>query len=351
MLSFFSFAFYGAQRLTEHGHANNFLLGDLSSDGGGQLPGAVLGCFGEHRHAVGIPLVIGHLRLLEQDVTLHGGVVGSLSPLHWPVVPVGGPGRIFKIAVQPAGKLGSVGTERQQLPALLGYSITDMMSDGLNDTEYYRQGSGRPEGAVISLAASTYHYDADNNLTYATTSQESGPDQSPIEIYADYTPYGQLAGTHYRQTSTDTFTGTAYTYDHDGDVTERDDNAQQTQASVTRNGQGVPVSWTFTQTGPPDVNTMTYDPADWLKTQFDQGTTSSCTGDKRIDTTWTPDGQEATSTINIAGSSCTYAPSRPPPGPTSTTACCTPRPPRLPKTAPRPRWKRTPWTTRQAAST
>ena len=191
--------------------------------------------------------------------------------------------------------------------------IPENPSGGL-DTALEQNWTYYPDGKTATYTdqggqASTYHYDADNNLTYATTAHGlTGPGQSPIEIYADYTPFDQLAATHYRPTSSSTYTGTAYTYDHDGNVTERDDNAQQTLASVTKNGQGVPVSWTFTQTGPPDVNTMTYDPADWLKTQNDKGTTSSCTADKRIDTTWTPNGQEATSTINIADSSCTYSP-------------------------------------------
>jgi hypothetical protein len=93
---------------------------------------------------------------------------------------------------------------------------------------------------------------------------------------------------------------------HDGNVTERDDNAKQTLASVTKNSQGVPTSWSFTQTAPPDVNILTYDPADWPKTQVDQGTTSTCTDDQQIATSWTPDGQEDTQTIKNADSSCAF---------------------------------------------
>jgi RHS repeat-associated protein len=184
--------------------------------------------------------------------------------------------------------------------------------DGL-DTSLQQSWTYYPDGKTASYTdqggqASTYHYDADNNLTYAKTDHGASGSQSPVEIYADYTGFDQLAATHYRPTTSSTYTGTAYTYDHDGNATERDDNAQQTLTSQTTNSNGVPVSWTFTQTsgGAPDVNTMSYDAADWLTTQYDKGTTTSCTGDKRIDTAWYPTGWEKTSSINIADSTCTY---------------------------------------------
>jgi RHS repeat-associated protein len=168
-------------------------------------------------------------------------------------------------------------------------------------TATYKDQGGQP---------SAYHYDADNNLTYAkTTHGQTGPEQSPVEIYADYTGYDQLAATHYRPTSATTYTGTTYShYDHDGDVTERDDNAQQTLTSQTLNGDGVPISWTFTQTagGAPTVNIMSYDAADWLSTQDNNGTSGSCTGRQRITTLWRPTGWESSRTIAGADSACTY---------------------------------------------
>ena len=188
-------------------------------------------------------------------------------------------------------------------------------SCGGPDTSLQQSWTYYPDGKTKSYTdqggqASTYHYDADNNLTYAKTDHGASGSQSPVELYADHTGYDQLAATHYRPTSSNTYTATAYTYDHDGNVTERDDNAKQTLTSVTKNSQGVPVSWTFTQTsgGAPDVNTMSYDTADWLTTQYDKGTTTSCTGDKRIDTFWYPTGWEKTRTINVADSACAYAP-------------------------------------------
>ncbi len=191
--------------------------------------------------------------------------------------------------------------------------IPENASGGL-DTGLQQSWTYYPDGQTASYTdqggqASAYHYDADNNLTYAKTAHGlTGPGQSPVEIYADYTGYDQLAATHYRPTSASTYTATAYKYDHDGNVAERDDNAQQTLTSQTLNSAGVPISWTFTQTsgGAPDVNTISYDAADWLTTQNDNGTTTSCTGRKRINTSWTPTGWEASRTVNGADSTCTY---------------------------------------------
>src|SRR6266568_2065710 len=160
--------------------------------------------------------------------------------------------------------------------------------------------------------SSTYHYDADNNLTYASVLNAA---PVPIQIYADYTPFDQLAATHEAAAGTATFTGTAYTYDHDGNVAERDDNGGETLASQTTNSQGVPISWTFTPvTGsPPDITQFTYDTADWLKVQDDLNTTpTSCNADRRITTSWTPAGQEDTQQISVADSSCTYNPKQSP---------------------------------------
>jgi RHS repeat-associated protein len=195
-------------------------------------------------------------------------------------------------------------------------SRTPAKSSGAPDPSQQQEWTYYPDGKTATYQdqggqASAYHYDADNNLTYAKTAHGlSDPDQSPIEIYADYTGYDQLAASHYRPTSGGNFTGTGYTYDHDGNVTERDDNAQQSLSSVTTNADGVPVSWTFTQNagGAPSVNTMGYDASDWLITQDDNGTTSSCNLDRRINTTWTPTGWEATRIISSADTTCAYTP-------------------------------------------
>jgi RHS repeat-associated protein len=191
--------------------------------------------------------------------------------------------------------------------------IPERPSGGL-DTSLQQSWVYYPDGKTASYTdqggqSSAYHYDADNNLTYATEAHGlTTPGQAPVEIYADYTGYDELAATHYRPTSAATYTATAYQYDHDGNVTERDDNATQTRTSQTTNPAGVPVSWNFTQTsgGAPDVNTLSYDTADWLQTQDDNGTTSACNGRQRIATTWTPTGQEATRTIKGADANCAY---------------------------------------------
>ena len=196
-----------------------------------------------------------------------------------------------------------------------GWQLTrtpDMPSGG-EDLSLQQSWSYYPDGKTASYTdqggqASGYHYDADNNLSYAKTSHGLNAGQSPVEIYADYTGYDQLAATHYRPTSATTYTGTTYSYDHDGDVTERDDNAQQTLTNQTLNSDGVPISWTFTQTagGAPTVNTTSYDAADWLATQNNNGTTSACTGRQRITTLWTATGWEASRKIYAADSACNY---------------------------------------------
>jgi RHS repeat-associated protein len=193
-------------------------------------------------------------------------------------------------------------------------SRTPDKPSGGPDTSLEQQWAYYPDGKAESYTdqggqASSYHYSADNDLTYAKTAHGLNAGQAPVEIYADYTGYDELAATHYRPTSSTTFTATAYTYDHDGNVAERDDNAQQTLSSQTTNSAGVPISWTFTQNsgGAPVVNTMKYDTADWLTNQYNNGTTTSCTGDKRIDTTWTATGWEKTRSFYTEDSTCTYA--------------------------------------------
>src|SRR5262249_49706026 len=181
------------------------------------------------------------------------------------------------------------------------------------DTSLQQSWSYYPDATTASYPAQggqspTYHYDAANKLTYAKPLHGASQAQSPIEIYADDTGYDQPKATHYRPTSASTYTGTAYSYDHDGNVSERDDNATQTLTSQTLNGDGVPISWTFTQTssGAPVVNTMSYDPADWLTLQNNNGTSSSCTGRQRVTTDWTAAGWESARTISGADSACTY---------------------------------------------
>jgi RHS repeat-associated protein len=169
-------------------------------------------------------------------------------------------------------------------------------------TATYKDQGGQP---------SAYHYNADNDLTYATTTHGITGGQSPIEIYADYTDYDELAATHYRPTSAATYTGTAYKYDNDGSVKERDDNATQTRTSQTTNSDGVPISWTFTQNtgGEPIVNTMSYDTADRLLIQNNNGKSGApCTGRQSITTGWTNTRWEASRTITAADSACTYTP-------------------------------------------
>ncbi|MDQ1700020.1 MAG: hypothetical protein QOG34_1883, partial [Frankiaceae bacterium] len=181
-------------------------------------------------------------------------------------------------------------------------------SSGTVDTSKQRLWTYYPDGKVSTTSdengqKTTYGYDADNNLTYSKSAEGvTSPNETPVEAYVDYTGFDQIAATHYRKTGSSNYTGTAYNYDHDGNVNERDDNATQTLASQTTNSAGIPVTWSFTQTAAPDVNLMTYDGADWLATQNDNGTSSSCTNRQRIANTWTAQGWESTRTVSRADS-------------------------------------------------
>ena len=80
---------------------------------------------------------------------------------------------------------------------------------------------------------------------------------------------------------------------------------------VVLGGGCSPISWTFTQTtgGEPTVNTMSYDTADRLLIQNNNGKSGApCTGRQSITTGWTDTGWEASRNISGADSACTYTP-------------------------------------------
>ncbi|HEU4349309.1 MAG TPA: RHS repeat-associated core domain-containing protein [Actinoplanes sp.] len=137
-----------------------------------------------------------------------------------------------------------------------------------------------------------YFYDADNNATRALSVQGVGdPGQSQLETLVAYDGFDQPSKTRQKRLSDANYTFTTYAYDRDGNVTGRNDDGTETPAGV--------------QVTAPARNTFVYDGADWLKTQFAYGTATTCTGDQRIDNTFTPTGLEETRTVNRAAASCT----------------------------------------------
>lgn len=94
--------------LAGHGESEGVLLRDFGLDRRGQAPRAAVRSVGECHNSVCVALVVGHLRLAEQDIALHHSVLGFLRPLHRPVVPIGGGVDVPEIAVKPTGELGAV---------------------------------------------------------------------------------------------------------------------------------------------------------------------------------------------------------------------------------------------------
>lgn len=137
-----------------------------------------------------------------------------------------------------------------------------------------------------------YFYDADNNATRAISVQGVGdPSQSQLETIVSYDGFDKPAKTKQKRLADANYTFTSYAYDLDGNISARNDDGQETPAG--------------SQTVAPSRNTFVYDAANWLKTQYAYGTATTCTGDQRIDTTFTATGWEGTRTVNRASATCT----------------------------------------------
>jgi RHS repeat-associated protein len=140
--------------------------------------------------------------------------------------------------------------------------------------------------------AATYRYDANNNLTSATSgSGLTDPAEQPVSTQITYTGFDELAKTRSRKQGAANWTFSTAGYDPNGNVTSRAESGEETDAG--------------TQTKPPRSYQMTYDGADWLTLQLDLGTDSGCAGDQRIATDYFDTGWERQREIRRAASTCT----------------------------------------------
>jgi RHS repeat-associated protein len=143
--------------------------------------------------------------------------------------------------------------------------------------------------------ASSYHYDADNNLDAATDAAGiTDPAQTPVDIEATYTGFDQPNKVRHRKQGVANWTFTSYTYDLNGNTKQRRENGQETDAG--------------SQTVAPRIYQSSYDDADRLTEQLDLGTSSAssaCAGDQRTFTTYWDTGWEKQRELRRAGSTCT----------------------------------------------
>jgi RHS repeat-associated protein len=140
--------------------------------------------------------------------------------------------------------------------------------------------------------AATYSYDANNNLTGATSgSGLTDPSEQPVSTQVTYTGFDELAKTRSRKQGQTNWTFSDATYDEDGNVKQRRENGEETDAG--------------SQTKAPRSYQMTYDGADWLTLQLDLGTDSSCAGDQRIATDFFATGWEHQREVRRGASGCT----------------------------------------------
>jgi RHS repeat-associated protein len=143
--------------------------------------------------------------------------------------------------------------------------------------------------------AATYGYDANNNLTSATSgSGLTDPAEQPVTTQITYTGFDELAKTRSRKQGVANWTFSDATYDPDGNVATRRENGEEDDAG--------------TQTKAPRSYQSTYDGADWLTQQLDLGTDSSCAGDQRTVTSYWATGWEKQRDIYRAASGCSSDP-------------------------------------------
>ena len=171
-------------------------------------------------------------------------------------------------------------------------------SPGTPDTGRASRWEYFPDGQLKTLAGrdgkpNRYTWDANNNLLTATEGRGvDDPGQARTQVQATYTGFDQLAKTRHKKATQTNWAFTQYKgYDRNGNLTERLDDGKETA--------------TGTLVTTPRRNTFAYDQADWLTTQFDWGTdATSCAGDQKLTTSFTPTGQEASRTLAKGTSGC-----------------------------------------------
>ena len=145
---------------------------------------------------------------------------------------------------------------------------------------------------------STYRYDANNNLTNATDAAGIiEPSETAVITEATYTGFNEVSKVRHRKQSTTIWTFGDYTYDANGNTSQRRENGQEDAAG--------------TQTKAPRTHQLTYDGADWLATQLDLGVdvaAGACKDDQRIVNSFWSSGWEKQRDIYRAATGCVADP-------------------------------------------
>jgi YD repeat-containing protein len=172
-------------------------------------------------------------------------------------------------------------------------------SGGLDDAKqmtwnYYLDGqlkSRKDQGGQLS----TYAYDANNNLTDSTDGAGvTDPTEHAVQTQASYTGFNEVAKVRHRKQGETVWKFTGYTYDDNGNVTQRRENGEEDDAG--------------SQTDAPRTYQLSYDGADWLTQQLDLGTDSACKDDTRTVNAWQGTGWEKQRDTYRADASCTSDP-------------------------------------------
>ncbi|MEW2326806.1 DNRLRE domain-containing protein [Micromonospora chersina] len=140
--------------------------------------------------------------------------------------------------------------------------------------------------------ASTYTYDAENNLVAALDAAGlTDPGEKAVRTQSTYDAFNEITKVRHRKEDQANWRFATYRYDLNGNIAERAENGEETDAG--------------SQTKAPRTYQLTYAENDWLATQLDLGTDGTCKGDQRIVNTFWGDGLERTREFQRAGDGCT----------------------------------------------
>ncbi len=154
----------------------------------------------------------------------------------------------------------------------------EFFADGL-----IREIRERGEGRV------TFTYDRNGNVTRAVENDGTGGNgRPPITICAEYNGFDETTNSRLRAQGDPTWRFTTFAYDRNGNATAREDNG-----TGSANSCNDPLS--NPQAG--REHSFSYDGADWVSEQIDEGLTGAATDDRRITTVFEPTGWEKKRTI------------------------------------------------------
>lgn len=167
------------------------------------------------------------------------------------------------------------GWQRSRIPETAGGDLK--LSEEVRWTYY-------PDGLVKEHKdrggqATTYGYDANNNLTLATDgSGLTSGKETATDVEASYDGFDQATKVRAKKQGQTNWRFTTYAYDPNGNVVERvDDGEEDGTGVVVRAGRR---------------HTFAYDEADWVTTQLDYGTDAGSVDDRMITNSFFPTGWE-----------------------------------------------------------